>query len=137
MISFQSKPSLPVHKLGLSFLTFLHFARLILLLQVLCRDLRTPQVWRHLCNPDARNIHHFLCRGVQVQVDPNDRGLAECVGASGWPCYTSSEGHPFGQESLLLMGTDLHLCFQTDFLVCKTVSVPRKLHVAAAEIPRV
>lgn len=76
--------------------------------------------------------------GVQVQADPNDGDLAECAGAGGWPCHTSSEGHPaFGQESLLPTGMDLRLCFQTDFLVCKTASVPRKLHVAVAEIPRV
>jgi len=32
--------------------------------------------------------------GVQVQADPNDSGLAEGIGASGWPCHSSSEGHP-------------------------------------------
>lgn len=75
---------------------------------------------------------------VQVQANPNDHSLAKCAGASGWPRHTGPEGHPaFGQEFLLPMGMDLCLCFQTDFLVCEAASVPRKLHVAVAEIPRV
>lgn len=75
---------------------------------------------------------------MRVQADPNDGGLAKCAVASRWSCHTSSEGHPaFGQESLLSMKTDLQPCSQTDFLVCKTASVTRKLHVAVAGIPRV
>lgn len=130
MTPVQSKPSFPVPGWRSSFLTFLPFAYCflpVLFLWVLCKDLCTTLYLMYSSLVMQKSVQKY--RQTQVTM----------AWLSVWgPCHTSWEDHTaFGQESSLPMGTDLCLCFQIYFLVCKTVSVPRKLHMAVAEIPRV
>lgn len=140
VISFQSNASLPAPKLGLAFLTFLHFPRIILLLQMLCRSLHTARYGDVSLTLTQEVFIISLCRGQCATAGRHKWLWLGWMYESQWMAVA----HLLWRPPWLWRGTPSaygarspSVCFQTSFHARKAASVPRKLHVAVAETPRV